>query len=87
MKSLSRLALLAIAAAPLLSPAAQAQLIISGNDEKQGWDNAGKPVVNPPGNDTVSIIDIKDRAKPRIVASLPLMNTVVGPPVNLAITP
>jgi len=87
MKNLSRLALLAITAAPLLSPAAQAQLIISGNDEKQGWDSTGKPVVNPPGNDTVSIIDIKDRAKPRVVANLPLMNTVVGPPVNLAITP
>ncbi|HET7594607.1 MAG TPA: YncE family protein [Stellaceae bacterium] len=87
MKGLSRLALLAITAAPLLSPAAQAQLINSGNDEKQGWDSAGKPVVNPPGNDTVSIIDIKDRTKPRIVASLQLMNTVVGPPVNLAITP
>jgi DNA-binding beta-propeller fold protein YncE len=87
MKGMSRLALLAIAAAPLLSSGAQAQLIISGNDEKQTWDAAGKQINNPPGNDTVSIIDIKDRAKPRIVASLPLMNTVVGPPVNLAITP
>jgi len=32
MKGLARLALLAIAAAPLLSAGAQAQLIISGND-------------------------------------------------------
>jgi DNA-binding beta-propeller fold protein YncE len=87
MKGLSRLALLAITAAPLLSPAAQAQLIISGNDEKQNWDATGKQINSPPGHDTVSIIDIKDRAKPRIVANLPLMNTVVGPPVNLAITP
>jgi len=87
MKGLSRLALLVVTAAPLLSPGAQAQLIISGNDEKQTWDAAGKQINNPPGNDTVSIIDIKDRTKPRIVANLPLMNTVVGPPVNLAITP
>jgi len=87
MKGLSRLAFLVVTAAPLLAPGAQAQLIISGNDEKQTWDAAGKQINNPPGNDTVSIIDIKDRAKPRIVASLPLMNTVVGPPVNLAITP
>jgi DNA-binding beta-propeller fold protein YncE len=35
----------------------------------------------------VSIIDIGNRTKPRILANLPLMNTVVGPPVNLAITP
>lgn len=87
MKGLSWLALLAITAASLLSAGAQAQLIISGNDEKQNWDATGKQVNNPPGNDTVSIIDIKNRTKPRIVASLSLMNTVVGPPVNLAITP
>ncbi len=69
MKGWSRLALLVVTAAPLLSPGAQAQLIISGNDEKQTWDAAGKQINNPPGNDTVSIIDIKDRTKPRIVAN------------------
>ena len=35
----------------------------------------------------MSIIDIHDPIKPRILASLPLMNTIIGPPVNLAITP
>jgi DNA-binding beta-propeller fold protein YncE len=35
----------------------------------------------------VSIIDISSPTKPRIVANLPLMNTITGPPVNLAITP
>jgi DNA-binding beta-propeller fold protein YncE len=89
MKALSRLMLFgAVAAALSAGPyEAKAQLIICGNDEKQGWDANGKPVTNPPGKDTVSIIDISNRAKPRIVASLPMMNTVVGPPVNLAITP
>jgi DNA-binding beta-propeller fold protein YncE len=67
--------------------AARADLLISGNDEKITWDDAGKAVNHPPGKDTVSIIDIRNRTKPRIVASLPLMNTVVGPPTNLAITP
>ncbi len=87
MKGMLRSALMVLAALPLAAPRAEAQLLISGNDEKQGWDAAGKPVTNPPGKDTVSIIDISNRAHPRIVASLPLMNTVVGPPVNLAITP
>jgi DNA-binding beta-propeller fold protein YncE len=82
-----RLGLLAAAALLGLASAAQAQLIIAGNDEKQSWDADGKQVNNPPGKDTVSIIDIGNRTKPRIVANLPLMNTVVGPPVNLAITP
>jgi DNA-binding beta-propeller fold protein YncE len=81
-----RLGLLAVA---LLGVAgsARAQLMIVGNDEKLRWDADGKQVNDPPGKDTVSIIDIGNRTKPRIIATLPLMNTVVGPPVNLAITP
>ncbi|HUL37654.1 MAG TPA: YncE family protein, partial [Thermodesulfobacteriota bacterium] len=66
---------------------AGAQLMIIGNDEKTMWDDAGKLVVMPPGKDTVSIVDISTRESPRIVANLPLMNSIFGPPVNLAITP
>jgi DNA-binding beta-propeller fold protein YncE len=87
MKAVSRWALLAAAALLMSTASAKAQLIITGNDEKQGWDSTGKQVNSPPGKDTVSIIDIGNRTKPRILANLPLMNTVVGPPVNLAITP
>ena len=80
---------LGLLAAALLGVAgsARAQLIIVGNDEKLSWDADGKQVNSPPGKDTVSIIDIGNRTKPRIIANLPLMNTVMGPPVNLAITP
>src|SRR5689334_14328583 len=60
--------------------AAQTQLLISGNDEKVTWDDEGKLVPHPPGKDTVSIIDIGNRTKPRIVANLPIINSVVGPP-------
>jgi DNA-binding beta-propeller fold protein YncE len=35
----------------------------------------------------VLIIDIHDPTNPRIIADLPLMNSIMGPPVNLAITP
>jgi DNA-binding beta-propeller fold protein YncE len=66
--------------------AAQAQYLIVGNDEKWFFSD-GKPTASPPGKDTVSIIDIRDRAKPRIVVTLPLENSVIGPPTNLAITP
>lgn len=66
--------------------AAQAQYLIVGNDEKLFFDD-GKVVLHPPGKDTVSIIDIRDGAKPRIVVTLPLENSVAGPPTNLAITP
>ena len=64
------------------------ELMLVGNDEKQGWDEAGKPVLGLAGKDSVSIVDIgTDPLVPRILVSLPLANTVVGPPVNLAITP
>ena len=57
-----------------------------------GWywsaaSTTGKIVTHPPGKDTVSIIDITDPVKPRVVANLQLMNTITGPPVNLVITP
>lgn len=71
----------------LTAAAAQAQYLISGNDEKRFWDENGEPLSLPPGKDTVSIIDIRNRIEPRIIASLPLMNNIAGPPTNLAITP
>ncbi|MFZ0050436.1 MAG: YncE family protein, partial [Desulfobaccales bacterium] len=77
----------ALAAALGLAFGAQAQIIVSGNDEKAVYNDAGQMVVGPPGKDTVSIIDIRNRTQPRIVATLPLINTIVGPPTNLAVTP
>ncbi len=69
------------------SGAARAQLMIVGNDEKVTFGADGKTVPHPPGNDSVSIVDISKPATPRIAATLPLNNTVVGPPTNLAIHP
>src|ERR1700720_1711405 len=68
------------------SPAA-AQILIVGNDEKQGWDENAKPVLPEPGKDTLTVIDVSKPDAPRIASSIPLMNSVVGPPTNLAITP
>ena len=64
------------------------ELMVVGNDEKVGFSDAGTCVFSGPGRDTVSIIDIgTDPLAPKIVANLPLMNSIFGPPVNLAITP
>src|SRR6516165_2130752 len=70
-----------------LSASAQAQFLVIGDDNKLHWDDAGKPVLTEPGKDEVVIVDIKNRQSPTIVATLPLMNTVIGPPTNLAIVP
>ena len=63
------------------------QTLIVGNDEKQGVDQNFKPILREPGHDTLSIIDISQPETPRITATIPLVNSVVGPPTNLAITP
>jgi DNA-binding beta-propeller fold protein YncE len=61
--------------------------LIIGNDEKIVWDDEGKPVLSAPGKDTVVIVDLAKPEEPKIVATLPLGNSIVGPPVNIAISP
>ena len=80
--------LLVLATALVWSPpSALADLMIIGNDEKIVFDAEGNRAVAAPGKDTISIVDITDREAPKIVVSIPLMNSIFGPPVNLAITP
>ena len=67
--------------------AASAQTVIVGNDEKVSWDENGKTVPREPGHDTLSVLDISKPDAPVVAATIPLPNTVVGPPVNLAIHP
>jgi DNA-binding beta-propeller fold protein YncE len=81
-----RLAASVIAAGMALAAAAHAQLMIIGNDQKPKFDD-GKVVMQPSGHDTLSIVDISKPANLRIIATIPLDNTIVGPPTNLAITP
>jgi len=65
----------------------QAQHLVIGLDNKIDIDDAGKQVPRPPGKDAVVIVDIAQREAPRIVGTLPLMNSLLGPPTNLAVTP
>src|SRR6266700_7329829 len=61
--------------------------MIVGSDEKVWWDDDGKPVLSAPGKDAVLIVDLANPESPQIVATLPLKNSIVGPPVNLDIDP
>ena len=74
---------IALAAWP---PAALADLMIIGNDEKVVFDAEGNRSFVAPGKDTISVVDITNREAPKILVSFPLMNSIFGPPVNLAIT-
>ncbi len=73
--------------APLIGSSQAKPLMIVGLDEKLLWDDDGKPVLAAPGKDQVMIVDVADPENPKVVASLPLKNSVVGPPVNVAIDP
>lgn len=61
--------------------------MIVGLDEKLLFADDGKGVMSLPGKDQVLIVDVADPESPKIVTSLPLKNSVVGPPVNVAIDP
>lgn len=69
-------------------PSGARELMLVGDDEKITYDDAGKPVFMAPGKDQVLVVDIgTDPLAPKIIANLPLMNTIFGPPTNLQITP
>jgi DNA-binding beta-propeller fold protein YncE len=82
-----------LAAAALLLPLSLANsasakpFMIVGLDEKILWDDDGKPILSPDGKDQVLIVDLANPEDPKIVVSLPLKNSIVGPPVNLDIDP
>ena len=66
--------------------------IAGPNDILIGLDNkvtAGPEgsINGPPGKDEVLVLDVSTPAKPAIRARLPLMNSLLGPPTNLQITP
>jgi DNA-binding beta-propeller fold protein YncE len=59
--------------------------ILIGLDEKIVYGADGQ-VNLPPGKDAVLVMDVSNPGHPRIRGSLPLMNTLLGPPTNLQIT-
>src|SRR5438552_5268507 len=60
--------------------------ILIGLDSKITYGPEGQ-TNGAPGNDAVLVVDVSDPAKPKIRASLPLANSLLGPPTNLQITP
>jgi DNA-binding beta-propeller fold protein YncE len=66
---------------------AAAQVMLVGIDTKLVFDEHGQRVYQTPGDDLVQFYDLKNPAHPELIGSLPLTNSVVGPPSNLAVTP
>jgi DNA-binding beta-propeller fold protein YncE len=79
---------LLVACANTTSMPGKPEFMVVGIDNKVTWAEDGKLQLLPPGNDAVTLVDIgTDPANPKVVASLPLMNSIFGPPTNLGITP
>ncbi|GAC1339189.1 MAG: hypothetical protein NVSMB18_06970 [Acetobacteraceae bacterium] len=60
--------------------------VLIGLDSKIAYTDQGQVNVQP-GTDAVLVLDVSNPAEPRIRASLPLANSLLGPPTNLQITP
>lgn len=69
-----------------LAPGAEAQIAVSANDNKVVNVNGTVKVVPNPPPDTVAIIDLS-ASPPRVIAEVQAPNSVVGPPLSVAITP
>jgi DNA-binding beta-propeller fold protein YncE len=74
-------------AASSLNVAHAKPFMIVGLDEKTQWDSDGKVQLSPDGKDQVLILDLANPESPKTVVSLPVKNSVVGPPVNVDIDP
>lgn len=76
-----------LAAALLIAtPLHAAEHLLVGLDGKLFFEAAG-PRNGAPGTDAVLVVDVSDPERPRIAGTLPLSNSVAGPPTNLQITP
>jgi DNA-binding beta-propeller fold protein YncE len=68
-----------------LGPVASAQVIIVGNDSKAQLVN-GQLKVDAAAEQSLSIVDIGGYG-PRVRATVPVLNSIIGPPTNLQVTP
>jgi hypothetical protein len=68
------------------APGVSAQLAISANDAKVKLVDGKVEVLTSPLPDTVTIIDMRANP-PKVLAELEVPNSVVGPPLNVAISP
>src|SRR5262245_50284196 len=75
----------ALAALPLFSISAAAQILVSANDNKAVLVNGANVVPDNPAADTVSIIDL-GVSPPKLIGEVKAPASVVGPPQSVAVS-
>lgn len=68
------------------SGAAHSEIAVSANDNKVKLNDGKVEVVKSPQPDTVSVIDLGANP-PKVLSEIDVPNSVVGPPLNVAISP
>jgi DNA-binding beta-propeller fold protein YncE len=76
-----------LGAALIVPQLCQAQIMVVGIDRKFSYDEKAVRQALEPGRDEVVFFDIKNPAKPRLVGSIKIENSILGPPTNVAVTP
>ena len=66
---------------------AQPEILAVGIDRKFAYDDAGRRQALAPGRDLVAFYELANPAKPALIGTIVLENSIVGPPTNIAITP
>jgi DNA-binding beta-propeller fold protein YncE len=61
--------------------------MVVGLDRKFAYDDNAVRQALEPGRDEVMFFDLKDPANPRLMGSVKLENSILGPPTNVAVTP
>jgi DNA-binding beta-propeller fold protein YncE len=64
-----------------------AEIMVVGIDRKFAYDQNATRQALAPGHDAVMFFDLKNPAKPQLIGSIALENSILGPPTNVAITP
>src|SRR5690349_19926466 len=75
-----------VALGPAAARTASADIAVSSNDNKVTLENGVIKVIKNPPPDTVSIIDLKS-SPPKVLAEIKAPGSVIGPPLNVAVTP
>lgn len=89
MSNLSRAVALLLLGAPIAAKAQAATppIMVVGIDTKFWFDDKGARVFKPDTGDVVQFYQLSDPAHPALIGTLPMINSVVGPPTNLAVSP
>lgn len=77
----------AVMLAALVSGNLRAEIMVVGIDRKFAYDQDAVRQALEPGHDEVLFFDLQDPVKPKLLGSVAMENSIMGPPTNVAVTP